>query len=807
LIESVYFFSKIKKEHRRLAGGKGNTLAYLYQKNYPVPNGFVIMPSAFQHDEISPEAWKQVQMHLRQLRKTNAGTSFAVRSSALGEDSITASFAGQFETILRVHTDEEVRQSIQAVRRSGYSEGVQVYCAAKGLEESPDMAVVVQQLITADISGVLFTADPVTGSCNEMTGNFIMGLGEALVSGQVEPLVFTLKRSAGFTGRNVYCGPPAVRPFARRLYKLGQHLEQEFGCPQDIEWAIAGSKLYILQSRPITTMNAYNPLTGEFNDSLSGDYLWTNVNFGEGMPKVMTPLSWSLVQRVFESCSNFLPGFKNSGNICGRPYLNLSIPASILQSLGVRRKTVLKILESMYTRLPKDIEIPTIPMPPFSQGTILLNFVKMIIKFNKAFRKLPGYLADNPVWCEKMRESIYETRTREELISLWLDEIEPHLLQGAWIYVGSASRLPYINKLRSKLTRLVGAEDADQLISNLGCVLYMNMHSELLASLGPILGIAQVASGKMDSATYIAQYGHRGPNEFELSVPRSAEDPAWFNEQLKRLEIAPVDVEALLRQQRTRFTDAWQRLRANHPYRALLMQHRIKEAALRNYQREAGRSEYTRDRWLARAFALQAAHLTSLGDDIFFLTIDELLEVLAVDATAVDYIAIRKQMHKQYMSLPAYPPFIRGRFEPSRWSTDPKRRIDIYDPYNSILQDDSSHLQRKVVYGTPVSAGRIEGIVRRLDHPKDGEQLQEGEILVTALTDISWTPLFLRAAAIVTDVGAPLSHSAIVARELGIPAVVGCGNATVYLKTGDYVIIDGGLGVVEIIRPTTDHLA
>jgi len=113
LIESVYFFSKIKKEHRRLAGGKGNTLAYLYQKNYPVPNGFVIMPSAFQHDEISPEAWKQVQMHLRQLRKTNAGTSFAVRSSALGEDSITASFAGQFETILRVHTDEEVRQSIQ----------------------------------------------------------------------------------------------------------------------------------------------------------------------------------------------------------------------------------------------------------------------------------------------------------------------------------------------------------------------------------------------------------------------------------------------------------------------------------------------------------------------------------------------------------------------------------------------------------------------------------------------------------------------------------------------------------------------
>lgn len=234
------------------------------------------------------------------------------------------------------------------------------------------------------------------------------------------------------------------------------------------------------------------------------------------------------------------------------------------------------------------------------------------------------------------------------------------------------------------------------------------------------------------------------------------------------------------------------------------MRRRIAEAASRNRQREAGRSEYTRERWLARSFALWAGQLTGLGDEIFFLTIAETLEVLSDDETALQYIPAREETHSRYAVLPAYPPLIRGRFDPFRWAANPQRRHDIYDASAPASTSGrySSGEQGRVITGTAVSAGRVEGVVRRLDRPEEGDQLQPGEILVTSLTDIAWTPLFPRAAAIVTDVGAALSHTAIIARELGIPAVVGCSNATVRLHTGDRLLVDGGRGTVTLLNNT-----
>ena len=138
---------------------------------------------------------------------------------------------------------------------------------------------------------------------------------------------------------------------------------------------------------------------------------------------------------------------------------------------------------------------------------------------------------------------------------------------------------------------------------------------------------------------------------------------------------------------------------------------------------------------------------------------------------------------------------IRGSFDPFEWATDPNRRSDIFD-VNALVDDQKP----KQVTGSPGSAEKVEGFVRVIENPLDGESLQTGEILVAVQTDIAWTLLFPRAAAIITDVGASLSHAAIVARELGIPAVVGCGNATTHLKTGDRVRVDGSLGVVEILE-------
>jgi len=260
-----------------------------------------------------------------------------------------------------------------------------------------------------------------------------------------------------------------------------------------------------------------------------------------------------------------------------------------------------------------------------------------------------------------------------------------------------------------------------------------------------------------------------------------------------------VDVDALLAKQQETFDAAWKRFLSRHPRKSKAMRRRMAESARRARLREEARSEYVRDRWMVRLFAVRAGELTGLGDDVFFLTLDELLDVLSGDEVPIHHIPARRETYHRYKSLPAYPSIIRGRFDPFQWAADPHRRGDIFDAHAPLpapaLAEGGS-----ILSGSPGAAGRVEGMVRRLDSPEDGLQLQEGEVLVTAQTDIAWTLLFPRAAAIVTDVGAPLSHAAIVARELGIPAVVGCGDATTRLRTGDRVLVDGGQGTVEVLN-------
>lgn len=209
--------------------------------------------------------------------------------------------------------------------------------------------------------------------------------------------------------------------------------------------------------------------------------------------------------------------------------------------------------------------------------------------------------------------------------------------------------------------------------------------------------------------------------------------------------------------------------------------------------REATRSEVIRAFWVLRAFVLRAGALTGHGDDLFFLTIDEILALLGGDERALASVATRRATYDRYRSLPPYPTLLRGRFDPVRWAADPRRRSDVFDASGP------APLARDVITGFPGAAGVVEGVVRVLAAPEDGDALEAGEILVTTVTNVGWTPLFPRAAAIVTDVGAPLSHAAIVARELGIPAVVGCGDATMRLKTGDRARVDGERGTVELL--------
>jgi pyruvate,water dikinase len=414
----------------------------------------------------------------------------------------------------------------------------------------------------------------------------------------------------------------------------------------------------------------------------------------------------------------------------------------------------------------------------------------------RAVKALPVYLASNPGWFKQMRSRVQGVKTKSELLSLWREEIKPHVTGSVWGVLGSASHSSdYTSSLRRELVELVGPDDAHTLIAN------VSKGSDMLASLGPLVGLSQVARGEMSRAAYLEQYGHRGPHEFELSVPRPAEDPRWLEQQLAQMEANPVDVEALLAEGRAECQEAWGRFVALYPRRAERMQARLEEAGARARLREEARSEYVRDRWMMRIFGLRAGELSELEEDIFFLTFDELLDLLEGDGAAAGYIPARRETYQNLKALPACPPVICGRFDPFQWAADTHHRSDFYDAHNPLPSISADADDALVISGSPGAVGCLEGRVRLLEKPEQGVELREGEILVTAQTDIAWTPLFPRAAAIITDVGAPLSHAAIIARELGIPAVVGCADATMRLKTGDRVRVDGGAGTITILLP------
>jgi pyruvate,water dikinase len=777
-------FAELKPEQQPQAGGKGATLARLYQRGYPVPDGFVILPAAFEDDQLKPEAWSQAQTHLAQLRRGRADVAFAVRSSAWSEDSAGASFAGEFESVLDARTDDDICQAIGAVRRSRKAARVQAYSQAQGIAQAHEMAVVVQLLVRAEFSGVLFTADPVSGDLMHMTGNAVRGLGEKLVSGQANPQTFTLETQGG-----KYSGPPEFKPFSKRLYGLALRLDREMGCTQDIEWALAGGKVYILQTRPVTTLREFNPATGEINSSMTGDFLWSNGNAAEIHPEVMTLLSWSVIQLWGYGYAMRWSRYPLLGNIGGRFYFNISIQVAPLARVpGIGLRSAMRFVGDWWGRIPKDV---TAPLTPFSLTEIFFKILPMMMKsFRQAAastKQIPDFVSKTPAWCHDLRGRIGQLNDCAALAVLWRDELGPYYYFGT--AMASVANSSAQIQLQAELSKLVGEADANALLSNLG-------GGDYLASLGPVVNLARVARGEMSRAAYLEQYGHRSPYEFDLARSQPMDDPAWLDRQLADFARAPFDVDAALEKQRANYAAAWERFCARHPRKVKKIQHELAAASDRARLREAARSEATRVMSVVRCFALRAGELTGLGEEVFHLTMDELLAALGGDRSACAFLPARKETYRRYCALPPYPPVISGRFDPFAWAADPQRRADVYDAHTTSLPLPTSN----VITGFAGAAGVVEGRARRIDHVEDSALLQPGEILVTMTTNVGWTPLFPRAAAIVTDIGAPLSHAAIVARELGIPAVVGCNDATMRLKTGDRLRVDGGKGTVEILE-------
>nr|WP_255426531.1 PEP-utilizing enzyme [Pseudonocardia sp. C8] len=473
-------------------------------------------------------------------------------------------------------------------------------------------------------------------------------------------------------------------------------------------------------------------------------------------------------------------GFRLAGNIGGRLYLNLSVLLGASAAIGLGRR-VRGTVEQVFGRFPADLEVPPLPLP---RRTIVVDLLRTGIPFALRVaghrRNLPARVEAARTRCEVVRRRIRGTTTPDGLAALWHSDVEPLLRHTSRLLAaGARTNGAAVVRTRPWLVKRVGAADADALLTGAGA------HGGHLESLGPVVGLARVARGDLGRDSYLRTWGHRCPDEFEVSAPRPVEDPDWIDRQLAAVPAGESDPLALLaRQERVRDA-ARARFRARHPRREGSLRRRLARVAEATRAREAGRSEAVRAFLVLREFILRAGELTGLGEDLFFCTYEEILAVLADDTGVLDRVPARRTTYERLAALPPYPSLIRGEFDPFRWAAD--RRTGIHDATGDTLT------------GFPGVAGVVEGTARVLDRVEQRDRLDAGAILVTTAANVGWTPLFPRAFAVVTDVGAPLSHAAVVARELGIPAVVGCGDATTRIRSGDRIRVDGAAGTVEIL--------
>jgi rifampicin phosphotransferase len=782
-------------------GGKGESLAELVRAGLPVPPGFHVTTAAYrafvQESGIEPTADdvkaqftahplpESIAAPIRDAYAALGEPAVAVRSSATAEDLPDASFAGQQDTFLDVRGADAVLDAVRRCWASLWNDRAVAYRAGHGIDGDVALAVVVQEMVAADAAGVLFTADPVSGADDAMVVDAVRGLGEALVSGDVTPDHLVVDAATGAVRERRTRDEPVLDDAAvAELIGLGRRIVAHYGRPMDVEWARAGGRFAIVQARPITTIR-----DDPWNDSRGVDHLWTNTNLGEAVPDVVTPLTWSLLLVFMGQAMTTasVEGLRGYGRVGGRFYMDLSVSAAPALAMGISEKRFRSLVRSTFGTLPDGV---TIPAPALPRLTVLRRVlpvgVRTIRGVRPLMRRLPGIVATNPDRCAGLVERIGRADA-PALARLWDDELRPllELVSGMLSAAGRSDPVALLTAQRT-LAKLVGEADATAMTSGL------TVDGDVLASLGPIVGLARVERGEIDEAEWARAYGHRGPHEFEVSMPSPGEQPGWVGEQIAALRRAGSDPLRLLEQQEAANHAAWDRLAATRPRRVARTRAQVARWARAERAREQVRSEVIRVFHVLRVLALRAGELTGLGDDVFLLEIDELTAVLR--GGAAPDVAPRRAAYDRYRALPPYPSVIRGPFDPFAWAADPHRRTDVVDATAA-----PAAAPEGAVTGFPGAAGVVEGTVRVLTSVDDGGRLEPGEVLVTTVTNIGWTPLFPRVAAVVTDVGAPLSHAAIVARELGVPAVVGCGDATSRLHTGDRVRVDGTLGTVEIL--------
>jgi phosphohistidine swiveling domain-containing protein len=821
----VYAFEELPPGRLALAGGKASSLVKLHQAGYPVPRGFVILPVAFSDDQLKGEAWQQVQDHLEVLRSSEGERAFAVRSSGRQEDSEQASFAGEFESRLGVRSDEQIREAIHQVHRSRHGDKVKAYSQARGITETHQVAVVVQQLVDADRSGVLFTANPTNGIRSQAVISAAWGLGESVVGGTVTPdtvivdirgervLSYDIARKEVMTVRTKEGTQEQTVPESRqqravlskaeavRLARIGDEIETLYGVPMDIEWAVSNDVFFILQARPITALP--DPPPPSRWRLPRGAYIAMRVNIIELMAEPLSPLFETMgLQVINESMGDMMTEF------LGRPGVMPETPIISVHHYAYYNGSLkpLNMLKILFD----------------SVGIARRMFRAPVERWTEQGR--PEYVAkvetwETSNWRERSNGEIW--KAARELAHAAIDaywSMVGGLLPAAWI---SEGLFTFFYRMLVKrrddpeaFTFLLGFDslpiEAEKSLYDLA--LWARQQGTLAVYLADTSVSALVEHLQDGEAPrdlpegcwsewrerfqdHLDRYGHTIYN-LDFANPVPADGPAPVLETLKMyLQGEGVNPH-------TRQAGAIEgREEATRMFRARLSGWRVRQF----------------DRWLIRAQRYAPMREDALADvGLSYPLLRQMLGFLGqrlTEAGTIDrpdeiYWLTEDELQQACRNL--------DRNQPSRRLSHaiPERRVmrrsaskasppmmlpHIALPWLGRLGEWlSSERRRSRLSGVGASAGRVTARACVLRGPEDFEKMGPGEVLVAVLTTPAWTPLFARAAAIVTDVGGPLSHGSIVAREYGIPAVLGTGKATERIVSGQLVTVDGDKGVVYL---------
>jgi phosphohistidine swiveling domain-containing protein len=825
-----------------VAGGKAANLGELIAAGFPVPDGFVLTTEAyaFAAREASVDTSDPVTAAER-LRNSEmpaaiaaaalaayralGGGPVAVRSSATAEDLPGASFAGQQDTYLDVAGDDALVDAIRRCWASLWNERAVVYRRANGIDdETVALAVVVQRMVDARAAGVLFTADPISGRRGRAVIDAAAGLGEAVVSGTVDPDHYAADPRTGEIVERRIRGDGAVLDDARvrELATLGARIERRLGAPQDIEFAVdRDGRVWIVQSRPITTLY---PLPADLPDPDIDLRVYFSGNVFQGYFEPFTPMGMEPFRAFGARITKAFTGPRDGGTlplvVDAGMRIYIDVTAVLRDAVGrIAIQRVMAIGEArssvVFGKLVSD---PRLAPPSASRIRSLRRVLPVLLRSRIPMFALRVLRSPATIPSRYVRE--IEDATRTDLSpdaspAARLDAFERLMGSARLVFprlfsLVAAGMLSYLAAVR-----LLGGRAREDELQILTRGLPHNPTTEMdlalwslareirddpasrdalmeqsptnLAAAFRASELPAMLQGRLSA--FLARYGFRSVGEIDLGVPRWAEDPAHLLGAIAnylRLDDDALAPDAQFargaREAEAMVTTLLGRVRGP---RRLLLRFFLRRVRALMGLREAPkfhliRRLFTPMRELLKPVGDELAHRGRIAspDDVFFLTLAEVRRALAGEDLR-ETVAGRRATHARERARRHIP------------------RVLLSDGTDAEIALVPARADAGALRGTPASPGTVTARARVILSPQ-GARLEPGEILVAPSTDPGWTPLFLTAGGLVMEMGGMMSHGAVVAREYGIPAVVGVAGATERIATGQLLKVDGSAGVVSL---------